>query len=322
MNEEDIERVCAALRWDSADASVRVEPLVTLPHSYVARVRREDTAPMLFKQAGSPEFAPGVRKELIVNRDVLGRFAEPVGPALISADETADQPWMLFEDLTESHAPPQFQPPAYAQISAFVDSLARTHSQARALPLPALFENVVGDVRVTDGAEEVAEVLDLFLHEVDGDRFPPRSYALVRRIRDNLGQLARMLGDDATLVHGDAHFGNALYSASGALLIDWALAVMGPGEVDLAHALAMNLPRLFSSEYEEALLRRYVETCGSYGHQESEARVRERYRQCMLLTVIIAVGMRTVPGMSDLIWSFLFTNVVHSALDHDLLALV
>ena len=315
----DAERVCAALSWDPDDASIQIEPLVTLPHSFVARVRRAGQSPLLFKQAGSPDFAPGIRKELIVNRDVLGRFSAPVGPAFVAGDESAAMPWILFEDLAVSHSAPHSQTPPYAQIEAFVASLARTHVQARALPLQDFFANVPGHVHISDGGEYVPQVLDAFLQEVDGERFPPRGYALVRKIRDNIPLIAQMLPDDQTLVHGDAHFGNAMYAAGDALLIDWAQAVIGPGEVDLAHALAMNLPRLFSSEYEEQLIRSYVETCGIYGHQASEADVLERYRRCLLLTVVVAVGMRTVPGMSDQVWGFLFANTLHAALDHDVL---
>lgn len=79
--------------------------------------------------------------------------------------------------------------------------------------------------------------------------------------------------------------------------------MIGPGAVDLAHALALKLPRLFSSEYEEQLLRRYAETCALHGHEVREADVRERYRQCLLLTIVVAVGMRSVPVMAERVWS-------------------
>ncbi len=316
------DRVCAALQWDPSDASIEVNTLVTLPHSFVASVRRGDAATMLFKQAGGSDFAPGLRKELLVNRDVLKRLPTPVAPTYLAGDETAEMPWILFENLTASHQTIPVHPAPRPYIEKFVSALARTHAQARALPLADLFRNVDGDVHITDGGDQVAGVLDAFLHAVDDDRFPARSYELVRKIRDNIPMVRTLLTGDETLVHGDAHFDNAMYDDEGALLIDWALAVMGPGEVDLAHALAMNLPRFFSAEYEASLFLCYAEQASAHGHSVSENEVRDRYRQCLLLTVIIAVGMHTVPGMTDRVWSFLFTNAVHSALDHDALGLL
>ena len=316
------ERVCSALQWDPGDRNCDIEPLVTLPHSFVARVQRASEPPMIFKQAGDPGFADGMRKELTINRDVLSQFSDPVGPAFVTGDESAELPWILFEDIAVNHQPAATQPPLRPQIELFVDSLARTHAQARKLPLADLFQNVDGDRHVSDGAEHVPTVLDEFLHRMDHNRFPARSYELVRNIRDNIPKLAGLLDDGETLIHGDAHFANALYNESEALLIDWALSVIGPGEVDLAHALAMNLPRLFSVEYEPDLLERYATTCCEYGSEVSTAEVRERYRRSLLLTVIVAVGMNTVPGMTDLVWSFMFTNAVHTALDHDSQALL
>jgi hypothetical protein len=99
----------------------------------------------------------------------------------------------------------------------FVDSLARTHSQARTLPLRDLFRNVEGDISVSDGAEHVPAVLDEFLRRTDSSRFPPRCYELIGRIRDNVPRIAKLLSDDETLVHGDAQFRNAIYAEDSAL---------------------------------------------------------------------------------------------------------
>lgn len=319
---EQTQRICTALQWDLSDPAVEIEVLVTLPHSLVARVRNADRNPMIFKQAGSADFAAGVRKELIVNRDVLSQLPSAVGPAFVNGNETSELPWMLFEDVATRYTEATAAPPRRETIELFVDSLARTHAQAHALPLADLFKNVEGDVRVSDGAEYIPAVLDEFLHRTDSSQFPPRSYELIRRIRDNVPRIAQLLIGDDTLVHGDAHFRNALYTPDNALLIDWALAVIGPGEVDLAHALAMNLPRLHSSEYEPALFARYVDTCSRHGHSTSEAKLLENYRKCLLVASIVAVGMNTVPGITNQVWTFLFTNTMHSALDHDVMELI
>jgi hypothetical protein len=84
----------------------------------------------------------------------------------------------------------------------------------------------------------------------------------------------------------------------------------------------MNLPRLLSSEHEHKLLRRYAETYDRHEDHISESAVFERYQTCLLMTVIVAVGMNTVPGVSDQTWSFLFTNALQSALDHNAMELL
>ena len=168
-------RVCAALEWDVADPAVSVETMVTLPHSFVARVEGADGKACIFKQAGSADFASSAVKELIVNRDVLGEFKEPVGPRMVAGDEAASLPWMLFEDVARDHKQVSSPPFSKFIVEQFVDALARTHAQARALPLATLFERVRGDVLVTDGAEAVPGVLDRFLHEMDTSRLPARS---------------------------------------------------------------------------------------------------------------------------------------------------
>jgi hypothetical protein len=63
-------------------------------------------------------------------------------------------------------------------------------------------------------------MLDEFLQRMDPERFPKRCYELVARIRDNVPLIAELFSDDETLVHSDAHFGNALFCADNALLID------------------------------------------------------------------------------------------------------
>ena len=79
----------------------------------------------------------------------------------------------------------------------------------------------------------------------------------------------------------------------------------------------MNLPRYFASEYEPVAIGQYVQTWSKFGWDLREDEVLERYRVCLLLTVIIAVGMQMVAGMQETVWSYMFTNAVHSAIDHD-----
>lgn len=315
----DLDRVTQTLLSAGVDQSVlSIEALSTLPHSAVAKVNLEGDTSLIYKCAGGAEFAAGTRKELIINRDVLPKFNQKVAPDLLHSDSETDIPWMVFEDLSKSHRTLSGNPPPDLEdILKFVACLARMHVQSRALNLPQLFANVEGSVYVTDGSEHSEAVLDEFLQSTPKGRFPKRTFDLIEKMKRKVPEIVQMMSGGQNLVHGDAHYGNALFNKDHALLIDWAMPVIGHGEVDLCHALAFNLPRYFSAGYEALAIRHYVETSDACGEVLSEAEVLERYRQCLLLTVGIAVGIRHVAGLPEAVWTQLFTNSVHAALDHD-----
>ena len=81
-------------------------------------------------------------------------------------------------------------------------------------------------------------------------------------------------------------------------------------------ALAMNLPRYLSRSYEPDLLHLYVDSAAIQGLELSFEAVFQRYRMCLLMSVIVATGMRNV-GMPMAMWSYLFVNALHAATDHD-----
>ncbi|MEM7017459.1 MAG: aminoglycoside phosphotransferase family protein [Pseudomonadota bacterium] len=309
----------AIARFNPGNTIASVEHLSTLPHSAVSRIVMSDGQRLILKRAGSAEFAAGMRKEFIINRDVLSQLPNKVAPRMLGGQEDVEIPYLIFEDSAVSHQPLSVAtPPGYSYLERFVSTLAKAHAQSKHIDLEAAFSNVQGDVRVTDGSEYVPAVLDAFLHSKDRDQLPASAFTLIEKVRDNIPQIADLLSGQACLIHGDAHAGNALY-ADDAVLLDWALTVIGPGEVDLCHLLALNLPRYFASEYEPALIRRYVEVCANHDVTLSEEGVLARYRQCLLMTVIVAVGMQTVAGMPKTVGSYLFTNAVHSAMDHNIM---
>lgn len=314
----NVEEILAAFGGGYEGASV--EPLSTLPHSHVARLTRTDGGSAVFKQAGGVDFAPGLLKELVINRDVLSRLPQLPAPALLACDAEAELPWLIFEDVSRSHHPAK-QPPSDEQIENFVAALAKTHAQSATLPLHELFTHVDGDRNVADGAEHVPMVLETFLHTADPTPLPSGTFEMLEHIRDRIPVLGGQLqSQSGVLVHGDAHFGNAFYRTDDAVLIDWALAVVGPGEVDLCHALAMNLPRHLGAKHEKEMVRQYAATCSEFGHPVTDSETFSRYKNCLLLTVIVAVGMSTVPGMPESVSRYMITNAVSAAIDHDSLA--
>jgi hypothetical protein len=314
----NVEEILSTLGGGYEGASI--EALSTLPHSHVARLTRTDGRSVIFKQAGGADFAPGMLKELVINRDVLSRLPQMAAPVLLDCDAEADLPWLIFEDVSRSHQPAK-QPPSDEQIANFVGALAMTHAQSASLPLSDLFALVEGDIHVGDGAELVPVLLDSFLRSADPAPLPRGTFEMLVRIRDGIPTLGGQLqSQPGVLVHGDAHFGNAFYRTDDAVLIDWALAVIGPGEVDLCHALAMNLPRHIGANHEKEMMRQYTAVCSEFGHPLTEREVYTRYQNCLLLTVIVAVGMSTVPGMPEPVSQYMITNAVNAAIEHDSLA--
>ena len=80
---------------DPSLSVVHIEALSILPHSCVSRVTVDDGTTLIFKCAGSEEFAVGMHKELVVNRDVLSRLPEKVGPTLLYSSDINALPWLV-----------------------------------------------------------------------------------------------------------------------------------------------------------------------------------------------------------------------------------
>lgn len=290
--------------------------ITTLPHSSVYRVHFANGETVFVKHASSADFPTSLQKEIVINRDILSALPQRVAPRCHAQRADTEYPWLILEDISATHRSLPPGVPAEDAVQKFVGVLAKTHAQSRKVDLPPAFAHVQGSTYVTDGSDQAAPMLDTFLSENDANEFPANAFDLIRKLRDHVGQLRDLLAGHAVLVHGDAHFWNALY-ADDALLLDWEMAVIGPGEVDLCHALAMNLPRSVAQRYEVACLRHYVRTCSSFGLELSERDVWERYRICLLLTVMVSIGMRRIPGIQDAVWRTMFTNAVQSAIDHD-----
>ena len=300
-----------------------IEPLATLPHSRVARVRLTSGAGCIFKIAGTVDFAASAKREIAVNTDVLTAFPVPVAPKLLGSDRTAECPWMLFEDVSPPFLPIRQVPPRVPEFERLLTVLARTHAQSARLDLPALFNHIEGTRHCAEIAPQVPAVLDAFLATTPRDVYPAAVEELVATIRDNVHTLYTAIrAERPVFLHGDAHHQNALYSETEALLIDWSQATTGPGEIDLCSTMAMNMPRLLGRAREPGAFALYCRTLQEHGVDTSEHDVRERYRLCLLQTVIVAIAFRSIPGIDHHTWSYLFTNAVEAALDLDCRALL
>ena len=296
--------------------SAASEALATLPHSRVARVALAGGSSSIFKIAGAAEFADSARREIVVNADVLGVLPVPAAPRLLGSDAETECPWLLMEDVSPAYRPIPQVPPRKAEIERMIVALARVHAQSSKLDLASAFARVEGRRHVADDQDQIPAVLDEFLASGFDDVYPESVYVLVRQLRDSVPALSEAIRAEApVLLHGDAHHQNALHGASDAMLIDWSQATTGPGEVDLGSTLAMNLPRLIGRAREADALELYANTLREHGVATSLEAVRERYRRCLLLTVIVAIAFRAVPGIVHPTWSYLFTNAVSAAIE-------
>jgi len=112
-------------------------------------------------------------------------------------------------------------------------------------------------------------------------------------------------------VHGDAHFCNAIFGNGSVRLVDWGNVVLGIGEVDVAHAIAMNLHRSLGRTMEDELLDEYANCCG-----QDLASTWWRYKAGVLYAITSSIAMWEF-GLSETTWRYLFTNAMNTAMDLD-----
>ena len=128
-------------------------------------------------------------------------------------------------------------------------------------------------------------------------------------------QIQRLTPQGNVLVHGDAHFANALFSPEPtACLIDWGMPMIGFGEIDLAHALALNLPRHLRREWEEEMFRVYLDKMADHGSVIDKEDLSERYRLGVLYSIMSPiVWWRS--GVPDSQWRPALSNSLDAARD-------
>jgi|GEM_PF-5274257 len=295
--------------------------MATLPHSTVYQVRFTDGETVYVKHSGVADFPASLLREIAINRDVLSALPHKVAPRSLALCADPDRPWLILEDVSTTHAALPPGDPAADAVLKFVGVLARNHAQSRHIDLPHAFRNVATRSRITESADLFGLMLERFLNSHDADALPAGAHILVNNLADHLPLLVAWLSADSTLVHGDAHFWNALYGED-ALLLDWELATTGPAAVDLCHALAMNLPGPLARSLEPRCLSHYARVAAEHGAEHSEDGLWHHYRVGTLYTVMEAVGLKDIPGIEDTIWRGLLANAVQSAIDHDALSLL
>ena len=142
----------------------------------------------------------------------------------------------------------------------------------------------------------LAETLPLFLAEWRG-RVPDAAFAfamdLPKRTEDAYGELKAA---PTTLVHGDLHLDNVLFSADGTpIVLDWPSVSRGPAAADFGHFLAESVTPVLRRARQRALAERHAAALAARGvlGYDADALCRDAER---VMVVLFGAAIRWAAG--------------------------
>ncbi|RST29443.1 aminoglycoside phosphotransferase family protein [Sphingomonas ginkgonis] len=203
---------------------------------------RLDPWPVVARVASGGSFDgsdAGLARELAVARHLAERGAPAVRPfAAAAAAAAADRPWQgagcgvtlwaLVEGRTAETA---------AEIRAAADALVLVH---------AALDDFAGSLPpLADKLEGCAAIL---ADPARTPRLAAADRAFLAREVERLGRAIGVAGGRDRPLHGDAHLGNVLVGAAGAVWLDFESACRGPLEWDVASLPATAWPRFPAAE--------------------------------------------------------------------------
>jgi aminoglycoside phosphotransferase (APT) family kinase protein len=295
-----------------------IEEIPTLGHSYVARVRLlspESPVPsLIFKCSRAERSAYLTIREARFYRGMAPTLPDGLAPRCFLAEAEGGSATLLLEDLGRSHRACPGTGPSLEQATAFVEALAELHAAGNGVAsLPADWARAMGGITYDTIEGRLGLLGPLLRRFIDamGDGLDPQALRLIAGIHSGSARLAGFAGEHSIL-HGDAHYGNGLYAPGRAVLLDWGNTCLGPGEIDLAHAVALNLPREIGRNWEAALLESYCQRLNEPGVSRSLEDIRARYLLGVLYAVTVPIGHWSA-GLPEKTWRRLFENVLAAA---------
>jgi aminoglycoside phosphotransferase (APT) family kinase protein len=278
---------------------------------------------LVFKRSRARTLAVLAIREARFYRGVAPMLPRGLAPQCFLAEEEDGAATLLLDDLGRSHRECTEPCPTLDEATAFVEALAELHATGSGrASLPADWEHAIGESAyntIEGRLGRLDAVLPGFIAAMH-DGIDTRTRQLITRISSVPAGLASF-AKNQTILHGDAHYWNGLYSSTGAVLLDWGSACLGPGEIDLAHAVAMNLPREIGRQWEAPLLDAYCRRLNECGVSRSIEDVRARYVFGVLYAVTVPIGQWR-GGFPEEVWRPLFTNVVAAGRDLDVESLL
>lgn len=302
---------------------IHVEPLQTLAHSEVYRVRL-DSPPtsVILKKSGTSDVAGLAKRERRFYRHIAPLLPSWLVPECLLIIE-ADQAGRLFiKDLSGSHHSARSPEPTRVECRCFVEALATLHGLTGS---HSTIQNTWTKVATDLSAGTIEQRLSFFqlalgpfvamIHE----RVDHAVERFLTDLNDLEGRIKRLGTQADAIIHGDAHFANALFSPEPrACLIDWGMPMIGFGEIDLAHALAMNLPQNLRREWEQEMVGVYLNQMAACGSPIEEAAFYERYRLGVLYSFVSPIVWWRF-GVPEPQWRSALANSLSAARDHGLL---
>jgi len=211
---ETLERIAAALGGEPI-ASKRAAGGYTPAERWVVRCASGTRA--FVKLGTTPLTARMLRAEHATYTALEASFM----PRLLAWDDHASHPMLVLEDLSDARWPPPWDP---ALVHAVVETLATLHRSAAKLPA---FEDIYGQFEASGWADVAADpAAFLGLGLASGDWLEGALPQLLAREK-----MARTRGD--SVIHFDVRSDNLCLSDRGVVLIDWNLACLGNGDLDL-----------------------------------------------------------------------------------------
>lgn len=297
-----------------------VEEIPTLPHSRVARVTiggpEEFQRSLIYKRSSGNGAFLTVR-EARFYRGVAAMLPAGLTAPCLLAEEKDGAATIILEDISDAYRQCTDESPSLEEALQFVRALAALHAAGNSPDVIAAWKRTMGSGWYDTIAGRLSYFDSAGQSSLDSLRTTIDEWgcSLVARISISDARLSQF-AEEQTILHGDAHYGNALYSPESAVLLDWGNACLGPGEIDLAHAVALNLPREVSREWEAPILHEYVRSLESFGVSRSFAEVYERYRMGALYAVTVPIRLWQA-GVSEEIWRRLLRNVLAAVRDLD-----
>ncbi len=177
---------------------------------------------------------------------------------------------LLLEDLSPSHFQVEWPlPPSERQCQLAVDRLAALHTfWWNDLRLTNEFASRPASATIERTFKDGEEALSRFLNFL-GDRLSQNRRAVYEKVFASEPALTQALSPDGavTLIHGDAHFWNFLFSSrvEQPRIIDWETWHVGLGAMDIAYMIALRWYPERRARFEIPLLHRYHSYLVSHG---------------------------------------------------------
>lgn len=302
---------------------IHVEPLQTLAHSEVYRVRLDSlSTSVILKKSGAADVAGLAKRERQFYRHIaplLPSWLVPECLLIVEGDQTGR---LFIKDLSGSHRSACSPAPTRMECRCFVEALATLHGlTGRHSTIQSEWIKVAADLPAGTIQQRLSFfqlVLGSFIAMIH-ERVDRAVESFLTDLSDLEHRIKRMGAQADVIVHGDAHFGNALFSPEQrACLIDWGMPMIGFGEIDLAHALALNLPPNLRREWEQEMIGVYLSQMAACGSPVEEAAFHERYRLGVLYSFISPV-IWWCSGVPEPQWRSALSNSLDAARDLGLL---